>query len=366
MPLRARRRVRRDVPVRRARRRSRSLADARRQPEQQGASPIGARRARPIHAAPRRTTRIAEASPSRGRRPATSATASSATRRRTSSPRTASRNGARCGASSWTTRSGCARRPAASTRPLAYDAARSARELPQRLRLDRLRAHAGGARDGRRSTTRQQLNTVGGYIDASSVYGDSAERLEWLRRYGDEGDNGASFPPRRLPPARRRPRRRGDAPAMALDRAPAREPEPGEGGRRPAREREHRAHRHPHAVRARAQPDRRRAAGSLSDEERFQIARRVVGAEQQYITYEEFLPALGRRALGLRRLRPGRERVDHERVRRGRVPGPQHGPRGARAERAGGHLLRRGARGVRGAGHRGRARGRRWWCSSCR
>jgi hypothetical protein len=32
---------------------------------------------------------------------------------------------------------------------------------------------------------------------------------------------------------------------------------------------------------------------SLPDEERFQIARRVVGAEQQYITYEEFLPALG-------------------------------------------------------------------------
>ena len=37
MPLRARLRVRRDVPVHRARRRSRSLADARRQPEQQGA-----------------------------------------------------------------------------------------------------------------------------------------------------------------------------------------------------------------------------------------------------------------------------------------------------------------------------------------
>src|SRR5712692_2126536 len=32
---------------------------------------------------------------------------------------------------------------------------------------------------------------------------------------------------------------------------------------------------------------------SLSAEERFQIARRVVGAEIQYITYTEFLPALG-------------------------------------------------------------------------
>ena len=36
-----------------------------------------------------------------------------------------------------------------------------------------------------------------------------------------------------------------------------------------------------------------RLPASLSAEERFQIARRIVGAEQQYITYHEFLPALG-------------------------------------------------------------------------
>ena len=41
---------------------------------------------------------------------------------------------------------------------------------------------------------------------------------------------------------------------------------------------------------------------SLTAEQKFQIARRVVGAEIQYITYKAFLPAVGRQARPLQGL----------------------------------------------------------------
>jgi hypothetical protein len=144
---------------------------------------------------------------------------------------------------------------------------------------------------------RQQVNTVSSYIDAFAVYGGTNERLEWLRQGPVDGDltnNGAAL----LLPGGYLPRRdvRGDAataPAMEAD------------------------------GRLRGQPDRAAVAGdvranenialqatqtlfarehnrivsllptTLSQEDRFQIARRVVIAEQQYITYTEFLPAMG-------------------------------------------------------------------------
>ncbi len=147
------------------------------------------------------------------------------------------------------------------------------------------------------SAIRQQINTVGSYIDLSAVYGDNSSRLEWLRTGpvdGDMSNNGAQLlMPHGLLPARDA---RGDT-----SKAPAMDTE----------------------GRLRARPDSAMVAGDvranenialiavqtlfarehnrivselpahLSEEVRFQIARRVVIAEQQYITYNEFLPAMG-------------------------------------------------------------------------
>ena len=166
---------------------------------------------------PGRTTRTASRSRSPARRPATSATASSTTSTRTCSPRTASPSGASSGASSWTTRSACATRPAArarrsrSTRPTRWrrSATTSARSTSAARRPRPARAPA--RRRASRSTRSRS------YIDGSSVYGGTNARLEWLREGpvdGNLANNGATLllPDGYLPRARR-PRQRGDGAA---------------------------------------------------------------------------------------------------------------------------------------------------------
>ena len=131
---------------------------------------------------------------------------------------------------------------------------RSCARRPRRVR-------ASERRRGSRSTRSRATST------AASVYGGTdtpaglAARGAGGRQPGQQRRDAAAA--QRLPAPRRRsaatPARR--RPTMALTggsrrRAPAKA---FVAGRR-AGEREHRAHRHPHAVRARAQPDRRRAA----------------------------------------------------------------------------------------------------------
>jgi hypothetical protein len=146
---------------------------------------------------------------------------------------------------------------------------------------------------------RQQLNTVGSYIDASSVYGETEARLEWLRQGPDDGDlsnDSAKLmmdSETGLLPRRDALGNASSAPEMELVGRLAASP-----GRAfvagDVRANENIALAATHTLFA---LEHNRIVDllppSLSEEEKFQIARRVVGAEQEFITYNEFLPALG-------------------------------------------------------------------------
>ena len=144
------------------------------------------------------------------------------------------------------------------------------------------------------ATPRQQVNTLSSFIDASNVYGVDPARLAWLR-LGPVDSSGALL---MLTDDGYLPRvtARGDpttAPAMdlmgALVGMPNRAVVAGD-----VRANENIALTALHTLFAREHNRIVAALPSyLTAEERFQIARRVVGAEIQYITYTQFLPALG-------------------------------------------------------------------------
>ena len=147
------------------------------------------------------------------------------------------------------------------------------------------------------TSPRQYVNRLSSYIDASNVYGITAKRLDWLR-VGTVNGRPADNSPKLLLTNGYLPRvgARGDpknAPATDLFGALVATPQNAivAGDTRAngnvgltavhtlfAREHNRIVHLLP---------------SSLSAERRFQIARRVVGAEEQYITYAQFLPALG-------------------------------------------------------------------------
>jgi hypothetical protein len=148
------------------------------------------------------------------------------------------------------------------------------------------------------TNAREQVNTENSYIDAEAVYGHDEARLEWLREGpldGDLSNNGAKL---RLDENGLLPRRDslGDAataPEMAIDGRLM-----GQDGRAMVagdpRANENIALTATQTLFAR---EHNRIVDalprSLTEEQKFEIARRVVIAEQQYITYNEFLPAMG-------------------------------------------------------------------------
>jgi peroxidase len=145
--------------------------------------------------------------------------------------------------------------------------------------------------------TREQINQVTSFIDASQVYGSSPIRLDWLRAGtvdGDPTNNSAKLllPNGFLP----RPGDRGEriaAPLMDLMGPLTAHPELARlAGDIRANEnvpltltQTLMAREHNRIVAA--------LPASMNEELKFQLARRVVGAEIQFITYNEFLPAMG-------------------------------------------------------------------------
>ena len=148
------------------------------------------------------------------------------------------------------------------------------------------------------SNPRQQTNTITSYISAQSVYSSSPTRLDWLRSGSLDGDptnNSALLlmsADNYLPTATAR----GNA---------ATAPNADVDGRLAARPQDRRIAGDPranenigltalHTVFAR---EHNRIVSllpnTLSQEDKFQIARRIVIAEEQYITYQDWLPAMG-------------------------------------------------------------------------
>lgn len=147
------------------------------------------------------------------------------------------------------------------------------------------------------TNVRQHVNTVSSFIDAWAVYGGTDTRLDWLRTGSLDGnpDNNSGT---MLLPSNYLPRRdaRGNAsaaPTMAIDGRLLSNPNSAVVAG-DVRANENIALTATHTLFAR---EHNRIVSllpsTISAQDKFQIARAVVIAEQQFITYNEFLPAMG-------------------------------------------------------------------------
>ncbi|HEX7522232.1 MAG TPA: peroxidase family protein, partial [Acidimicrobiia bacterium] len=147
------------------------------------------------------------------------------------------------------------------------------------------------------TNARQSVNTVNSYISGWPVYGGTTQRLEWLREGPVDGNMNNNGPHLMLDNGYLpRADARGNAataPTMAVDgrllAAPQKRMEAGD-----VRANENIALTATHTLFAR---EHNRIVDALPAnlpvQLKFEIARRVVGAEEQYVTYNEFLPAMG-------------------------------------------------------------------------
>jgi hypothetical protein len=147
------------------------------------------------------------------------------------------------------------------------------------------------------TNARQQVNTNSSYIDAFAVYGGTNSRLDWLREGSVDGNpannNGRLLLQNSYLPRANARGNASTAPTMEIDgilRAnPADAMVAGD-----VRANENLFLTATHTLFAREHNRIVNALpASLSEEDKFQIARRVIIAEQQYITYNEWLPAMG-------------------------------------------------------------------------
>ncbi len=164
--------------------------------------------------------------------------------------------------------------------------------------IDFARTPAAPGTGTSRQNPRQQINTVPSFIDGFPIYGGTNARLDWLLNGPDDGnlaDSGATLmltPDGYLPRATARGNA-ATAPAMDIFGAQTSEDSSvvvsGD-----VRANENMALTAVHTLFAR---EHNRIVAllpsALPNQLKFQIARRVVGAEEQYITYNEFLPAVG-------------------------------------------------------------------------
>jgi hypothetical protein len=147
------------------------------------------------------------------------------------------------------------------------------------------------------NTPRQQVNTINSYIDGSLIYGTTKQALAWLRTGPDRGRNPAQgaalmLPGGYLPRANARGNPKTAPPMQTNGQLLAHPQKAVESG--DARANENTELTAVHTLLAR-EHNRivAKLPGSLTAEQKFQIARRVVGAEQQWITYTQFLPSVG-------------------------------------------------------------------------